>query len=1564
MNETLISKTIDAVEIHNSNELVIETNSQLRLNTNKILINFVPLSEYIKNIVFSDAISNTYNRTSANNENNSSALVDLTSAFETNSVYNVSNIYCSNIDSSGSKVNDSNHCITFSSSNSIRFVIHNNESNIVVNTNSIERSLSKCIYDIINTQTPSSEYTSFIPDTTLKLVDVSTFGTMHTNTINTNKISSSNVIDGIFDVSSDSAINFQLYGYDINSDIANNLYLSTSVTGPVTNLKDFIYSKLHEDDTIFTIDITPSSGANISFVLKKFQNNIYGNKFVYDLDFMIIEQNETVPPGPNVFTSNLVIESVISSSAHLPDPTTNTFYDLTAGLFYKIYCSITNKHTNTVTMYKVIETNIPTIRVRDVYTLDIDTPRTVTVDSETVNGLTLKHTWTVSSTPVPETDTLIDYTQDNNAYQFIIINNSADQQIYVWCVIEYMSGGTVVFTIPSTIPVKFLSTGSNYFNNNFNLTSGLFNFTSTTSYTSSFTSSNTKIGERVKDPSGNVVPTYTTPGTYTLEVHLQNQFGFTKWVTVGTANALVQATAPVVHSTTSPSPTPFTIVNYDSIELYWTPNANGDVREVTYSISIDNGTTYIINGLPSSTSSSTSSYTLTSSDGITPSLTYNIVVKKVVVSPIGIGLNDQSSSALPVTTDDVILKPIIDITQTIRQHVYIILHWLNNDSSDYTSNVRYDIYSPDNTLLVEDAVSPYTVEGLTHDTSYNFVVRKVVTSGAYTGIYANSDVENISTRRDYRALEEFLEVHGTTDSFDLRGSGLTYDLRYKYFFTQDVPSFRRFELWYGSSEDPPHPSGYYSTDEIEDALEESGYVKYYTTYTWVRSETVTGIPQPNEYYAPRFFLRTILFENGQEFEYVWTTIRIQKFVMLERLSANSFSVRQSFVSSYITSYLVEKSDGSIVEYTTSGSNTFTVTGIPPGYTPGVGLNEPLTVTFSHEIFGGDRIIIKLTVDSVVYPSDPYSLNWTATWLSNYIEASAMTSLSINNVVWVSSGNRTIQVNLNVANSTSYIITVALIDDGTVVSDISLANPTFVQFQFEENVTPGIKTIYLQIRDENNLYFDTTYDYILFIYFEMDSRSLRTFDENNLTMSFSEPSSTNSTFTYQWEAYDLSDYPYPAFGLNWFEAESFAFTSTVNLAPIDKSIKIRFLLVEENEFGFRQEKYYDDIIYYPVLELIQVDYPVSSYGGYNAIVKCNEGGGILRFKTTLGPSMYFYFPNTFLKLHYNKIEPENINDPNDYDYLVDYQPSQRNQQEAWFHMTLAQGVTYYFLLEIKTADIFVDPNNIGNPGNNIYVNDSLTVPFIEYPTWPFLLDYTSETRTTNLTSVNLTISNNQFNGGVTNPSTEMRYFVVYSTNRSALDGMLYIYPNRSTFEAYEDDLRGGSADRSLYVINEEISIDTTVKIEGLMPLTDYWFRVYKAIIISNHEMYGAPIIYYRATLGDIFHYINITATFYDNSYDPETYTCNLIGGRDDVHVTVAWFSENNEETDHRNILGFILPDEQLSSRADGEVVHIQRNPVFENSTSEYSIYSIYICLVTQTFGGQTYLKTTQVTARWN
>lgn len=47
MRNTLISKTIDAVEIFSNSNLTLETNTQIRFNTSNLLINFIPFDQFI-----------------------------------------------------------------------------------------------------------------------------------------------------------------------------------------------------------------------------------------------------------------------------------------------------------------------------------------------------------------------------------------------------------------------------------------------------------------------------------------------------------------------------------------------------------------------------------------------------------------------------------------------------------------------------------------------------------------------------------------------------------------------------------------------------------------------------------------------------------------------------------------------------------------------------------------------------------------------------------------------------------------------------------------------------------------------------------------------------------------------------------------------------------------------------------------------------------------------------------------------------------------------------------------------------------------------------------------------------------------------------------------------------------------------------------------------------------------------------------------------------------------------------------------------------------------------------
>ena len=374
---------------------------------------------------------------------------------------------------------------------------------------------------------------------------------------------------------------------------------------------------------------------------------------------------------------------------------------------------------------------------------------------------------------------------------------------------------------------------------------GSFAITGSTTYDSptyTISALNTEVSRRVTK-SGSTVTSYLSSGTYTLQVKLRNELGFSKWITVGTDTvsiptaatinstfgtttynsitvniqdygfngdpsetpttnlyystseftfpsglpsstvplnsetsktitglspgrtyyfmivktypnyatvysllrdnstaALVPATPPLVHSTTTPLP--ISVVNSDSIVLHWSPNANGDATSVTYSISIDNGTSYIVNNI----SSSTTSYTLTSVHGITTNTTYNIIVKKVIISPSGIGLNDQPSD--PETFDtlapsitgenlsatinaDLSVNYSVDVTE-FYGYRYTVSLSSTRDSYTLISNSRSQEYADITSISVANS-------GINLDVKQQYFLWGRITDqqGGYIDIYLN-----------------------------------------------------------------------------------------------------------------------------------------------------------------------------------------------------------------------------------------------------------------------------------------------------------------------------------------------------------------------------------------------------------------------------------------------------------------------------------------------------------------------------------------------------------------------------------------------------------------------------------------------------------------------------------------------------------------------------------------------------------------------------------------------------------------------------------------------------------
>ena len=167
MSNTLISKTIDAVEIYSNSNLTLETNTQIKFNTQQLLVNFIPIDQFIKHIVFElpfgDLDLTTLNRDSANKSNNEDpSSINLTYPYNNNATLTVDSVCCANVSANNSKVEMNNgtettskyHCITFSTSNHLILNNRSDYNNIEYNTGESVSSLSNYIYHVLNEKTP------------------------------------------------------------------------------------------------------------------------------------------------------------------------------------------------------------------------------------------------------------------------------------------------------------------------------------------------------------------------------------------------------------------------------------------------------------------------------------------------------------------------------------------------------------------------------------------------------------------------------------------------------------------------------------------------------------------------------------------------------------------------------------------------------------------------------------------------------------------------------------------------------------------------------------------------------------------------------------------------------------------------------------------------------------------------------------------------------------------------------------------------------------------------------------------------------------------------------------------------------------------------------------------------------------------------------------------------------------------------------------------------------------------------------------------------------------------
>jgi hypothetical protein len=356
MSVDLITKQIDAFEIISSTTLKLETNTQIKFSTPNLLINGRPLENYIKFIIHGDTSTSLQ---IARARDDISSSVNVTEIRQSSSEMEVTNLYCSNISTNSSHIDNSGtnqyHDITFSA-NQIYLTNNNGRTNIEYN----DVSLSNYIYNVVNSDTTNSS--GILPETpnTIQqeqyINDLTNFGTIYTNKLYTKNIYTTKNYtiqsgvrkEPVFQIESGGVINLEITG----GDVGDNIILGSGLgSDQGITLKNYIFQFLDETDT-FDIEINVNIDSNITFNINKFTSTHIDADgafyFTYTLKFDLLS-GETL-------TSSVSIDDV-----NVPIDDDATIYDFTStqvGNYYKLRITITNKKTNTIVEKEIIPTNL------------------------------------------------------------------------------------------------------------------------------------------------------------------------------------------------------------------------------------------------------------------------------------------------------------------------------------------------------------------------------------------------------------------------------------------------------------------------------------------------------------------------------------------------------------------------------------------------------------------------------------------------------------------------------------------------------------------------------------------------------------------------------------------------------------------------------------------------------------------------------------------------------------------------------------------------------------------------------------------------------------------------------------------------------------------------------------------------------------------------------------------------------------------------------------------------------------------------------------------------------
>jgi hypothetical protein len=377
----LINKVVDVIEIHSNTNLVLETNTQIKFNTNNLLINYIPFDQYIRNVVFGTSITSTL--TNEANVNTtlgvSGSTIERIDLTNNTSELIIDELHCSGINANTSYVNtDTVHYINLSATNNIILNNISDITNIIYNnySDSTEYSLNNYIYKIVNSPNPSFVANSLNANSGVSgSMDISQMGNYIGRRLISSNITTSPTVafgnEPILNLTSATAINFVLSAYAPGLiDTGYNIYLGNSMS---ISLDSYVKSQLDETPRdgltqVFYFDVDIGNGETITMSYNElpyggFSNALFGNTFEYSVVYNIFNETDFVTPPADISALTPLSTNLdMSVKQDVYDDTAFIFDNLTSGNFYRIYADITNLITGTiVNNVGPIETNIATI---------------------------------------------------------------------------------------------------------------------------------------------------------------------------------------------------------------------------------------------------------------------------------------------------------------------------------------------------------------------------------------------------------------------------------------------------------------------------------------------------------------------------------------------------------------------------------------------------------------------------------------------------------------------------------------------------------------------------------------------------------------------------------------------------------------------------------------------------------------------------------------------------------------------------------------------------------------------------------------------------------------------------------------------------------------------------------------------------------------------------------------------------------------------------------------------------------------------------------------------------